>query len=173
MIDYWVTLELSRMGEKERPEDLIKFLIAEVPDKEVELFIPAASFYRRDNAVTVCVLEGYAFVRGGHPAVFYFDFEHSPYVAKVLALDDRGARYLQYVPNDKIEELRARLIEQSIREIEVDDLVEITDGAYRNLKGQVVGLSPDGETAYLSIDGLVSLDTYVELPLQFVKKVDS
>jgi len=172
MIDYWVTLELSRLGEKERPEDLEELLRSEVPDKELDIFIPAASFYRRENAVTVCVLEGYAFVRGGYPANFYFEFESSPYIAKVLSLDDRGARYLQYVPEAKIQELRQRLLDQTVREIEEGDFVEITDGAYQNLKGHVVGLSPDGEKAYISIEGLVSLDTYVELPLQFVKKVD-
>lgn len=172
MIDYWVTLELSRLGEKERPEDLEDLLRSEVPGKDVEIFIPAASFYRRDNAVTVCVLEGYAFMRAGHPAVFYFEFEDSPYINRVLSRDEQGARYLQYVPNSNIEKLRRSLAEQTVREFNENDRIEVTDGVYKSLTGVVVGLSPDHETAYISIEGLVSLKTYVELPLQFVKKLD-
>jgi transcription antitermination factor NusG len=69
--------------------------------------------------------------------------------------------------------LRDSLEEKAIREIEVHDTVMVTDGAYQNLTGTVVGLSPDKEHAYIDIDGLVSLDTYVELPLQFISKVDA
>jgi len=173
MNDYWVTLELSRMGEKERPEDLKDLLMSDVSGKEVDIFVPAVSFYRRDNAVTVCVLEGYAFVRAGHPAGFYFEFESSPYIAKVLSRDERSGRFLLYVPDSDIQTLRDSLEEKAIREIEVHDTVMVTDGAYQNLTGTVVGLSPDKEHAYIDIDGLVSLDTYVELPLQFISKVDA
>jgi len=160
------------MGEKERPEDLKDLLLQEMPDKDLEIFMPSVSFYRRENAVTVCVLEGYVFLRGGHPAGLYFEFESSPYISRVLSRDERSGRYLQYVPNSDIEVLRQRLLEQAAREIEVGDAIEVTDGAYQSLTGEVVGLSPEEDKAYVSIDGLVSIDTFVELPLQFVKKVD-
>lgn len=170
MTELWVTLELSRMGEKERPEDLHDLLLAEFPDKDVEIFIPAQSFFRRDNAVTVCVLEGYAFIKAGHPAAFYFEFENSPYVSKVLSRDEKEGRYLQYVHQDSIDSLRSKLQVQSIREIKVGDAVTIHEGVYSNMTGVVQGLNSNGEDAYVSIDGLVSLETFVVLPLQFLKK---
>lgn len=172
MIDVWVTLELSRSGERERPEDLRKLIFAATDDEDVEFFVPAISFVRRDNAVTICVLEGYAFVRAGLPASFYFDLETSPYVARVLSLDEKKGRYLQYVPNSDIEVLKLKLSQQSIREIQISDVVFIADGAYKNLTGTVDGMSPDKTTAYITIEGLVSLETAVELPLQFLKKIE-
>lgn len=172
MIDFWVTLELSRMGERELPEELTRMLKAMCPDTDLEVFIPAVSFYRRDHAVTVCVLEGYAFVRAGLPASFYFDFESSPFISRVLSRDERKGRFLQYVPDEDIVQLKHKLAIQSVREIKIGDRVEISDGAYRNLSGVVEGMSPDKTKAYITVEGLVSLETAVELPLQFIKKVN-
>lgn len=169
--DYWVTLELSRMGEKKRPEELQQLLEAEVSHKDVDIFIPAISFYRKDNAVTVCLMEGYAFVRAGHPACFYFEFEKSPYINRVLSRDERSGRYLEYVPESAISDLRRQLQEYTVREIEVGDEIIVDEGAYQNLEGTVMGLNPAGEAAYVRIHELKSLTTVVELPLQFLRKL--
>ena len=66
--DLWVTLELSHQGEKELPEDITRSLTCFFPGKDLEVFLPMSSFVRKGNHVIVCVLQGYVFVRAGHPA---------------------------------------------------------------------------------------------------------
>lgn len=167
----WVTLELTRRAEKEKPEDLKTLLKGEasIPD-DLELFIPATSFDRRDNFVTVCLMEGYVFLEGGRPSSFYFHLENCSYVSRVLSRDESTGRYLAYVPDEKIQDLKDRLRKQTLRDFGEGDEVEIIGGAYDNLEGEVVEFNKDDDHAFVKIDGLVSIDTIVELPLQFLRK---
>jgi transcription antitermination factor NusG len=165
----WVVLELSRQGDKELPEDLA-FYIQKSISKPLEVFVPARSFYRRENAVTIRVLEGYAFVRAGYSPGVYIELENSPYVTKVLSTDSKQGRYLQYVEDIEIQKMTQQLDEQSIREIEVEDEVSICSGVYEGLQGIVKGMDDVKETAYVEILNLTSLNTYVPLPVQFLTK---
>ena len=166
----WVTLELSRKGEKEEPEALRDLLSHAAGGKDVEIFVPAMSYFRKDHALTLTVMEGYAFVRAGFPAAFYFEFEKSPYVSKVLSTDDRTGRYLCYVPDSAIQEMRSQLRDQSIREVDQGDEVSIVDGVYAGLEGTVLKVLDNDEDALVNIHGLVSIETVVEFPLQYLKR---
>lgn len=168
--DQWVTFELTRMGEKEKPEDLVEIIETETGDTEAEVFVPATSFQRRDNWVTICLMEGYIFMEGGQPASFYFDLESLPYIERVLSRDVSSGRYIEYVPNEEVQELKQRLRKRSLRDFGKGDEVEIIEGAYENLEGEVIEFNPENERALVDIDELVSLDTIVELPLQFLQK---
>jgi transcription antitermination factor NusG len=167
----WVILELSRMGERERPEDLFQILKREAGSDDLDIFVPSVSFSRRDNWVTICLMEGYAFIEGGRPAGFYFDLEDSPYVSKVLTRNESNGRFLVYVSHDEILKLKERLRDQTIRDLKEGDTVEVTSGAYSSLEGTVIDFTQDNTHALIKIHDLVSLDTIVELPLQFLQKI--
>ena len=171
-IKKWVTIELTRSAEREKPENLLKLLRGDgsIPD-DLEIFLPATSFNRRDNWITVCLMEGYAFVEAGRPAAFYFQLEDSAYVSRVLSRDERIGRFLIYVPNDKIQHLKDRLREQTLRDFEDGDTVEIIEGAYQNLEGTIIEFKEGDDKAFIKIHDLISIDTIVELPLQFLRKI--
>lgn len=167
----WVILELSHMGEKESPPDLVKLLQGDIGDEEVEIFVPSASFHRRDNWVTICLMEGYIFMEGGLAAGFYFDLERSAYIQRVLTRDEPHGRFIVYIPGDEVDELKARLRTQTLRDFGEGDYVEIIEGAYENLEGTVLDFNPQTDHALVEIHELVSIETIVELPLQFLRKI--
>lgn len=169
----WVTLELTRLAEKEKPEDIITLIKGDagVQGDDIEFFIPSTSFNRREKWVTICLMEGYLFVEGGRPAGFYLGLEQCPYVSRVLTRDERSGRYIVYIPDDQIQELKVRLRDQTLRDFGEGDKVEIIEGAYENLEGTVVDFNPSTKQAFVKIHELVSLDTIVELPLQFLQKI--
>ena len=167
----WVILELTNMGEKEDPEDLVSLLRNDMGDKDVEVFIPSTSFYRRDNCVTICLMEGYIFLESGESAAFYFDLESSPYIQRVLTRDEPHGRFIVYVPEQEIKDLKSRLRKQAFRDFGEGDKVEIIEGAYENLEGTVIDFNPETDQALVDIKELVSIDTIVELPLQFLRKI--
>lgn len=167
----WVILELTRFGEKEKPEDLISLIRGETGISDLEIFVPSTSFSRRDNWVTICLMEGYIFMEGGRPAGFYFDLEEIPYLSRVLTRDERTGRYIVYVPDEEVVKLQTRLRDQTLRDFGEGDTVEIIEGAYESLEGTVIDFNPQTKNAFIRIHELVSLDTVVELPLQFLRKI--
>lgn len=168
----WVVLELTRLGEKEKPEDLLEILKNEVDDDDVEIFIPAKTFIRKNNRTSVTLMEGYVFFSGGKPASFYFDLEDMPQISKVLTKDDNTGRYIKYLPDNEIQTLKDKLQVLTVSHIEEGDRVDIIDGVYKNLEGVVLGFNVSTEYALVQIIGLVSLETVVELPLQFLERID-
>lgn len=167
----WVILELTRLGEKEKPEDLVSLIQGETGISDLEIFIPSTSFHRRDNWVTICLMEGYIFMEGGRRAGFYFDLEEIPYIARVLTRDEPTGRYIVYVPNEEVDKLKSRLRTQTLRDFGEGDTIEVIEGAYESLEGTVIDFNPETKHAFVKIHELVSLDTVVELPLQFLRKI--
>lgn len=170
-IDQWVIVELSSRGEKKDKHELEEVLQDRV-DRDVEIFIPSTSFWKNDDCVTIWLMEGYIFFEAGHPASFYFDLEGSPYISKVLTRDDPSGRYLLYIDQEEIESLKSRLREQSMKNIEEGDQVEIKEGTYESLRGEVFDLPEDQEEVYVKVTELGALDEIIiEIPEAFLEKV--
>lgn len=165
----WVVAELTYQGENEVPERLIQIL-QDSYGVDTDMFIPAQTFYRRNSYVTICLMEGYIFLEGGRPASFYLDLEGTRYISKILTKDDPLGRYLSYVSHGEIEAMRGKLLEQTRREFQEGDVVEVVEGVYEHLDGTVVALNQEAKTALVKIHDLLSIDTVVELPLQFLAK---
>lgn len=163
----WVTVELSYLGEKQLPEDLYTVLRKYIED-DLDVFIPAVSYQRKDNSMVICLMEGYAFIEGGRPAGYYLELESSPYIKRVLTRDESSGRYLEYVQDKDIEVLRHNLEVQTIRTFETGDEVEVVEGSFKNLEGTI--LEVQDEKALVKIHDLVSIKTIVELPLQFLMR---
>jgi transcription antitermination factor NusG len=165
----WVVLELSRLGERESPEDLVAMLRRETGD-DLEIFIPSKTFVRKGNRITICLMEGYMFLEGGKSAGFYLDLEYLPFISKALTKDEKAGRFLLYVPDSEIIILKEKLKEETRSEIHKNDEVCIIGGVYENLEGVVVDFNPLTAYAMVSIQGLSSIDTIVELPFQFLER---
>jgi len=164
----WVVVELSHQGEKRTPSD-IRTLLGQALGGGVEVFVPALTFTRRDTRVTLYVMEGYAFVEAGLSTDRYFDLEESSYVARVLSKTENSGRYLCYVPQQTIADLERQLQVLAARKIEVGDLVQIIEGSYSQLLGEVLHVWPDRDAATVHVTDLESMEVIVELPYQFLE----
>lgn len=169
-VEKWVVVELSHQGERKTAYELKTIVENEISDG-TEVFIPSITYTRHDNNVTVCLMEGYFFVSGGLPSSIYFQLENLPYVRRVLSRDEATGRYICYVGESTVTDLKEKLRAQAARDIEVGDDVLVTDGTYSELKGEVLDLFPDEGTATLRIKELVSMDVIVKLPYQFFERV--
>lgn len=167
MSDLWVVVELSHQGEKKTPQEL-RSVIGQYIGEEVEIFIPALTFKRRETHVTMYILEGYIFIASGLPTSKYFDIEDNVNVACVLTNDEASGRYLCYVENDVVEDLKEQLREQAAMTLKKGDKVRIKEGAYAELDGEILDILDD-DRAMVHVTDLQSMEIIIELPFQFLE----
>lgn len=168
-MDRWVIVELSHRGEKKDPPELEELLRQEIGD-DVEIFVPAMTYTRNEETVTICLMEGYAFIAEGISTSRYFSLEESPYVQRVMARNESDGRFVQYVPDTEVKQLRRQLNRKAFRDLSIEDEVLITEGSHSELEGEIVDLRPEENMASVRIDGLKSISSIVELPYAFLEK---
>jgi len=162
----WVIMELSYQGEQKTPEELALLLRGQLGGG-ADIFIPAVTFSRRNSTVTICLMEGYFFIEASLPTSTYFDLEDTTYVRKVLTRDESKGRFLYYVDQAMIDDLKSRLKEQTVRNIQVGDMVKVVEGPYSKLSGEILSLVEGEDRALIHIVDLKSMEVIVELPFQF------
>jgi len=166
----WVILELSHQGEKKTPPELQSLLQPEIGEG-VEIFVPSITFSRRESNVTICLMEGYFFVEAVIPPSTFFTLEELPYVRRVLTHDEPNGRFICYVEQDTVDELKEKLHRQAARDICVGDYVRVCEGAYSSLRGKILNVFADKERASVHIVDLKSMEVIVELPFQFFERI--
>lgn len=170
----WVVLELTRAGEGKVDEGGLEGLLREAlsVDDKYPVFIPAVLYTRGTKRVAIQLMEGYAFVATGLPEVAYYKLEHScPYVRQVLTVDDpHGMRVLSVIPNTSILEMRRSLHEQIACDIKKGMHVNVTEGLYSALEGEVLEVGDND--AHVRIT-LRSLDLIVRIPRVFLSPESS
>jgi len=104
------------------------------------IFVPYANYVKGGRTVSVRLIEGYAFVATGLAETKYFSLERSVLVAKVFSTSVNGLRVLHTLPNERVREMRSRLVESMSADLELGSKVRITGGNYRDLVGTVIDL---------------------------------
>lgn len=164
----WITLELSRLGETKLIEGtLLASLRRDLGvDENFQIFVPAATFVKNGRPVTIHLMQGYVFIAAGLEEACYFILEHKPYVVQVLAQrSPSGLRVLNVISDANIQELRLQLRTLLAAGVEVGARVQILEGLYENLEGEV--LTVEQEKADVLIE-LRSLVTIAHLPKLFL-----
>lgn len=168
----WIAIELTKFGEsKVEDGSLAQSLRRDLGvDQDHEVFIPAVSYHKRAQLITIHLVEGYAFVASGLPEVRYFALERRPYVSQVMSTQGgpHRLRVLSTIRNIQIDEMKTRLRTLVASDIEVEAKVRVTEGTYRNLDGVVLDL--DGDHAAVSI-ALRSLNAIARIPRVFLETV--
>lgn len=165
----WVVVELSHHGEKKTAKELQQLLSNELGP--VEVFVPSVTFSHRESDITICLMEGYFFIEAGLPTATYFDLEELLYIKRVLTNDEPSGRFLCYVGQETVDELHRKLQSRAARDIRAGDYVRVVEGAYSALRGQILDVFPDSESATIHIVDLKSMEVIVELPFQFFEQV--
>ena len=149
-----MVLELTRQGELRAEEGTLEEALVEALDAPGhQVFVPAVTYTRDGNRVTVHLMEGYAFAASGLPEAVYFDLERDcPYVRKVLSNEGvNGIPVLQVIGNQHVQEMQRQLRDVVSQDITEGMWVKITQGVYRGLSGEVVGESDDVAYVYIKL----------------------
>lgn len=164
----WVVLELGPAAEGEDP-DFIRASIRHLL-RDAEVFIPASVVQRGDDRVISYLMEGYAFIRRAHPDERYFRLEGSKYVHAIVTAPsiDSKIRRVACVKDADIERFRAQIKVQEDQGIDVNDMVVITSGPYKNLKAMVIEDIPEMDAVQVHVQ-LRSKDSLVTLPRAFLR----
>jgi len=164
----WAVVELNIMGEKEEKlkliqEDLIRIL----PDLDV--FIPV---YWNDDvqfSKKIYLVEGYVFVRNAKTDRHYFLLEQSKYVSNVVSYKTGKGKIPDFVSDIEISKLKEKLNSYLKKDFQKKDKVNILDGDYKNLIGQVISILNEKEVV-VQILGIRSAEVIVKIQKVFLEK---
>lgn len=167
----WVVLELTRSGELRVEEGTLEAALREIPGfKDIPMFVPATTYVRNGHRVTVQLMQGYVFIASGLPEVAYFELEReSPHLKRVLsATGSGGLPTLSVISNTDVEEMRAKLQAEVASDLHVGMEVQVNQGPYKGLEGQVVSLVGGKDEAQVLIR-LRSLQVIRSIPRVFLE----
>ena len=164
----WVVLELGPKAENEDP-DVIRASIRHLL-RDAEIFLPVSITHRGEDRFIQYLLDGYAFIKRAHPSERYFRLEGSKFVQSIVTQTVLGTkvRKLACVQDADIDRFRAQIHVQEDQGIQVNDLVLITSGPYRNLKAKVIEDLPEEDAVQVYVQ-LRSKESLVTLPRAFLR----
>jgi len=166
----WVALELTRQGEQSVEDGTLgnDLRSALKVDEDWPVFVPAKTYSKNGKVVTVQLMEGYAFVGTGLDEVSYFKLERDKkLVAKVMTeTSPSGVRVLSTISNKQVKALRSQLLERIASDIIPGMGVDITDGKYKGLEGEVLYTEDDYAQVFVE---LRSLQVLTRIPRVFLE----
>lgn len=149
----WVVLELTPLGEKHVEEGTIETEIRKIlsVDETWPIFVPSRVFEKEGKKVVIHLMEGYVFIGSGLDEIQYFKLENTRIGSKIMTQKGPSKmRVLHVLSNDKIEDLRTKMMEEISSNITVGMRVTPTEGPFRSLEGEVT--SEDGDYVHVFFD---------------------
>jgi len=164
----WVVLELTSKADNEDPDIIRASIKHHIRDAEV--FIPASVVQRGDQKVHHYLVEGYAFIRHLYPEGYYSRLIETKYVQGPLYMPTghKKEKRLALISSEEVEKLRAQIKVEVDQGIEVDDIVVITSGPYKNILAIVREEILEQEAVVVHIQ-LRSTDRLITLPRAFLR----
>ena len=168
----WVVLELTRTGENKVDDGTLETRIRKdlILSEEHPIFVPATTYRKDGKTITTHLMEGYVFIATGLEETEYFRLEKKAYVNKVMtSMSAAGVRVLSTIPNQRIHQIRLKLRDILSEGIEAGLDVEIVDGTYSKLSGEVLGLHDDHAFVFFN---LRSLKIIAKIPRVFLVEAE-
>lgn len=157
----WVVLELTRLGEQKAEEGELPVLLQDALNvgNDWPVFVPCVVYERDNTRIVLNMMEGYVFVAAGLPESTYIALEHDcAYIRQVLCHHQQGGvAVLSTIPDSNLDEIRAGLRKMIAVEIETGMQVEVVDGPYAGLSGNVVELEGDNAHVYVEMRSLKAI----------------
>jgi len=164
----WVVLELTSKAENEDPDMVRNSIRHHIRDAEV--FVPASVVQRGEQRVFHYLVDGYAFVQHRHTETHYARLVDTKYVQGPLYVPTgvKKDKRLATVSPEQIDQLRKQIKVEVDQGIEVDDIVVITSGPYKNIEAVVREEIHEHDSVTVHIQ-LRSTDRLVTLPRAFLR----
>jgi transcription antitermination factor NusG len=167
-----VVLELSPLGEVRAEEGTLEALIRDALSVEPEypIFIPCVTYSNGKDRVVLNMMEGYAFVASGLPEPEYLALTHNcVYVQQAMFTSHQGVPVLSTITDQALDELRTGLKNMVAVELAVGMRVEVVEGPYSNMKGQILSLETDVAHVYIELRSLRAIRS---IPRTVLRPVD-
>tara|TARA_Y100000034_G_scaffold132696_1_gene196308 strand:+ start:923 stop:1438 length:516 start_codon:yes stop_codon:yes gene_type:complete len=156
-----VVLELTRLGEQKAEEGCLPGLLQNAlkVGADHQVFVPCVVYERDGARIVLNMMEGYVFIATGLAESSYMALEHEcPYIRQVLSHRQQGGvAVLSTIPDSNLDEIRAGLRKMIAVEIETGMQVEVVDGPYAGLSGNVVQLEGDNAHVYMEMRSLKAI----------------
>jgi len=167
-----VVVELTRQGELRLEDGTLEFLLRR--DLGVEenfpLFIPAISYPKNGKNIIIHLLEGYVFVSSSLSEEKYFRLENKFYIQQVMASKGpKGMRILNVIPDKEVRKMKDQLQGLVASEIKTGDWVQVIDGTYTTLEGEVVDVHGDDALVHFE---LRSIKIISQIPRVFLNLLE-
>ena len=161
-------LELTRTGEQKVEDGVLGgSLQRSLGAKDLDVFIPAATYKKGGRTVTIHLMEGYAFASYELDETKYFDLENKADVKRVMSSKSpSGIRVPHTLPLKEIKRMRDQLRSLVVGDLEIGSCVAVTDGTYKGLEGRVLDIEMD--YAIMKID-MRSLSVITKIPQVFLE----
>jgi hypothetical protein len=160
----WVVFELSYAGVQLAAQGELESHLREVlRSADLPVFVPSVNYQYGGKAYTFSVMEGYAFCASVLPEQEYLNAVHrSPNLKGVLHYTGGSVTVLQTVSQVAVDELKQSLGKMVAEEVAEGMRVVVTEGDYKNMRGQVV--HAEGDDAQVFFDELRTLKIIKEIP---------
>lgn len=168
----WVILELTRQGEQRVADGSFERILRKAMslEKSHEVFVPSMTYKKAGRIATLHLMEGYAFVESGLPETSYFNIEgHADIRCVMSSKSPSGMRILHTLPDNEIKSMRDKLRTMVMGDVALGSKVNISDGPYRGMDGEVLDLEQD--YAILKIE-MRSLSIVTQIPQVFLEVID-
>jgi transcription antitermination factor NusG len=156
-----VVLELTRLGEQKAEEGCLPNLLRDAlkVGSAHPVFVPCVVYERDGTRIVLNMMEGYVFIATGLSESVYIALEHdSPYIRQVLCHRQRGGvPVLSTIPDSNLDEIRGGLRKMIATDIKTGMQVDVVDGPYAGLSGNVVELQGDNAAVYMEMRSLKAI----------------
>ena len=164
----WVVLELTALGEMRAEEGTLPKLLREaLKTHNIEVFVPCITYSRGKDRIVLNMMEGYAFVSTGLSEGVYIDLGHNcPYVQRAMFSYQNGIPVLNTITDSALQELREGLKKMVAVELEVGMEVEVVEGPYSNMIGNIVSMDTDVAHVYIELRSLRAIRSIPKMVLR-------
>ena len=147
----WVVYQLSPYGESMAENGQLLEKVRKYICKTKEIFIPYYKIEFQGKITKVNVMEGYFFVESGLDENIYFSLATKAFIEFVMHTRTNKGNFLQTIRNEDVENLKDSLREQITTDLELGMEVNIENGIYKGLDGEIVGFTEDKSEAFVYI----------------------
>ncbi len=168
----WVILELTRQGEQKVADGVFEGVIRKAMqlDPSHGVFIPSMTYRKAGRIVTLHLMEGYAFVESGLPDTLYLKLEGHQDIRRVMSsASPSGMKTPHTLSDSEIAKMRDKLRKMVMGDVTPGSTVNISDGPYKGMDGQVLDVEAD--YAILKIE-MRSLAIVTKIPQVFLEVMD-
>lgn len=169
-LNKWVVVELSTTGERETNiKSIVNSVHKILRRNDIEVFIPAISQNVRDESQTLFYLSGYIFIKY-LDNIPYYKLKETNYFQDVLCSKIGRKAVYSLLSNKDLEPIKQGMNKLKFNEFNIDDLVRIKIGQYKNLRGTISLVYEDGENVQVVIS-LRSKKILIDFPSTYLEKI--
>jgi transcription antitermination factor NusG len=136
-------------------------------DDDFQIFVPCVTYNSGKDRVVLNMMEGYAFAASGLPEPVYMALTHNcPYVYQAMFSMQQGIPILSTISEQALNELREGLKKMVAVELQEGMRVEVVEGPYSNMKGQILSMGEDVAHVYIELRSLRAIRSIPKVVLR-------